>query len=273
MTTPSLPYNRLKFSLQMYQCPPHELDTDTYEAVQNRAKEECSLQKKIMDSKEGGTVVVPETSVEETVAAIARRYDSPDAFASDLAKNDLDLSELASALEVDLAVEAAMARVALGADPPSEEQVAELFESAEKERPEQRSLRHILITINEQFPENHRKPALARINKIQKKALASGADFSELAQNYSECPSALQGGTLPLVTQEKIDPRLGETLFSMEVGEVSEVVESAMGFHILLCEKIIKAEKMDPEKIRGLIRKHLLARNSKMEVQRWLASL
>ena len=46
MTTPSLPYNLLKLSLQMYQCPPRELDTDAYETVQNRAKEECYLQKK-----------------------------------------------------------------------------------------------------------------------------------------------------------------------------------------------------------------------------------
>ncbi len=75
------------------------------------------------------------------------------------------------------------------------------------------------------------------------------------------------------MTRKKIDPRLGETLFSMEEGEISEVVESPMGFHILFCEKVLSAEKLDPEKTKALIRKHLLAQNSKNKVQKWLSSL
>jgi len=46
MITPSLSYNILKFSLQMYRCSAHELDPDAYETVHNRAQEECGLQKK-----------------------------------------------------------------------------------------------------------------------------------------------------------------------------------------------------------------------------------
>lgn len=273
MTSPSLSYNILKFSLQIHHSQPQTLDPKTYAAIISRAKEECLLQKKIMNSKEGGMVVIPEESVEEAVSVIARRYDSPEAFAQDLAANDLDLNSLAAALGTDLAVDAAVTQVALRADPPSEEEVDAIFKARNKKRPEQRNLRHILITINEQFPENRRETALSRITVIREKALTNGADFSELAQHYSECPSALQGGILPPMTQDKIDLKLGETLFSMEEGEISEVVESTMGFHILLCEKVLSAEIPAPNKTKALIRKHLLAQNSKKEVQKWIASL
>jgi len=229
--------------------------------------------KKILESTEGLTVVIPEKSIEEAMVAIVARYESQEAFEKDLAANNLTPATLAPALEVDLIVEAAMTLVALRASPPDEEQVAQYFEAAEKEKPEERSLRHILITINEQFPENHRKMALARISKIKEKSLVPDTDFSQLAQYYSECPSALQGGTLPSVIHNKIDSRIGDVLFSMEVGEISEVVESAMGFHILFCEKIKRAERMDFDTIKAGIRKQLHTRNQNKEVQRWLKSL
>ena len=77
----SLSYNILKFSLQMFQCSPHELNPENYETVNARAKEEYRLQKKISESKEGVRVVIPEKSVEEAVLAISRRYDSLDIHA------------------------------------------------------------------------------------------------------------------------------------------------------------------------------------------------
>ncbi len=72
MISPSLSYNLLKFSLQMHHSSPQELDHGTYENVLSRAKEECLLQKKIVESKEGVMVVIPEKSVEEAVSVIAR---------------------------------------------------------------------------------------------------------------------------------------------------------------------------------------------------------
>lgn len=273
MLQPSLPYNILKFSLQMFRCAPRDLEKNDYEAVRSRAVEECALQVKILTSKEGIRMVVPEKSVQEAMAAIAARYESPEAFVEDLTKNELDLKTMASALEVDLAVEAAITYVAAQSEPPTDTVMTNAIETAGLEKPEQRRVSHILITINEQFPENSREAALDRIKKVQQKARTPGVCFSDLAGRYSECPSALQGGSIGLVTQGTIHATLQETLFAMEVDEISEVVESTMGFHVLRCEEIIKAEKISPEEAVPKIRKILHTQIKKKAVQAWLASL
>ncbi|AGF76917.1 parvulin-like peptidyl-prolyl isomerase [Desulfocapsa sulfexigens DSM 10523] len=273
MVQPLLSYSMLKFSLQMFHCAPHKLDSHSLRAVRKRAEDECTLQKKILKSKEGMEVVVPARSIKEAMAKIASRYESVDAFEQDLRINNLDNETMAKALEADLAVDATMSLVADRAEPPGKEQVAEILTSAVDEKPEQRCLRHILVTINDQFPDNSRRAALVRITKVREKALSSDVDFSELALRYSECPSALKGGSISPVSRGQIYPSLEETLFKMEAGEISEIVESNMGFHVLRCEKIIAAEKLTRESMEAKIRADLHVRIKKKVLLAWLAGL
>ncbi|MBM9518217.1 nitrogen fixation protein NifM [Desulforhopalus vacuolatus] len=273
MLQPSLPYNQLKFSLQMFHRPLNELEKSEYEAVKTRAEAECTLERKILTSKEGMKIKVAQESTEEAIAAIANRYESPEAFQSDLRANNMDLAAMASGLEVELMVKAALKEVAARTEPPDEAEVTEIFEAGDQKKREQRQLCHILITINDQFPENRREAALARITRVHEKVLASGGNFSELAQRYSECPSAVRGGNIGPVARGTLHPSLEETLFAMERGEISKIVESTMGFHILLCEEVLKGDTLPPEETKAKIRKVLHARNKKKTVQTWLAAL
>lgn len=70
-------------------------------------------------------------------------------------------------------------------------------------------------------------------------SIKAGADFSELAKNYSDDPgSAAQGGDLGFVKKGVFYPEFEEAAFKLNVGELSGVVESPVGFHIIqLLEK------------------------------------
>jgi nitrogen fixation protein NifM len=273
MLQPSLPYNQLKFSLQMFHRPLNELEKSEYEAVKTRAEAECTLERKILTSAEGMKMKVAQESIEEAIAAIANRYESPEAFQNDLRANNMDPAAMATGLKVELMVKATLRKVANRTESPNEAKVTEIFESADQKKREQRQLRHILITINDQFPENRREAALTRITRVHEKVSVPGVDFSELAQRYSECPSALQGGNIGPVAPGTLHPNLEKTLFAMEKGEISNIVESTMGFHILFCEEIIKGDTPPPEETKNKIRKVLHARNKKKTVQAWLAAL
>ena len=63
--------------------------------------------------------------------------------------------------------------------------------------------------------------------------LKAGADFSEIAIEKSTGPSAAQGGDLGYVSAGTIIPEIGEVVFALEVEELSGVVKSDFGFHIL----------------------------------------
>jgi peptidyl-prolyl cis-trans isomerase D len=76
--------------------------------------------------------------------------------------------------------------------------------------------------------------------------LRAGKDFAELAKKYSEDPSAAQGGDIGWVAQGQILPPLERVAFAMRKGEVSGLVETPLGYHIL------KVEEIREEKSKGL---------------------
>ena len=63
---------------------------------------------------------------------------------------------------------------------------------------------------------------------------AAGKDFAELAKTHSECPSGKKaGGSLGWVTRGMMVPEFEEALFATEVGQVSDIVETQFGYHII----------------------------------------
>ena len=63
--------------------------------------------------------------------------------------------------------------------------------------------------------------------------LKAGGDFSEIAKEKSIGPSAAQGGDLGYIAKGTIISEIGEVVFALELGEVSDIIKTEFGFHIL----------------------------------------
>ncbi|OSQ35622.1 peptidylprolyl isomerase [Thalassospira mesophila] len=77
-----------------------------------------------------------------------------------------------------------------------------------------------------------KEEALTQIQDL-KTQVNDGADFAELAKANSDCPSGQQGGDLGTFGRGMMVPEFDQAAFNMEVGTVSDVVETDFGYHIL----------------------------------------
>jgi peptidyl-prolyl cis-trans isomerase C len=99
-------------------------------------------------------------------------------------------------------------------------------------QPKQVRASHILIMVEDQNNEQQKQEALEKIKLVQQK-LREGGDFAALAMEYSGGPSSAQGGDLGFFQSGQMVPPFEEAAFSMKVGEVSDVVETRFGYHLI----------------------------------------
>ncbi len=74
--------------------------------------------------------------------------------------------------------------------------------------------------------------ALEEITALKAK-LAEGADFAELAQENSDCPSGSQGGSLGKFYRNQMVKEFEDAAFALEVGDLSDIVETDFGYHLI----------------------------------------
>lgn len=116
--------------------------------------------------------------------------------------------------------------------------------------------RHILIKVRDGADKKQKQEARKKIEDILAKVKA-GEDFATLAKEYSECPSSSKGGDLDYFGRGQMAKPFEEAAFSLGVGEVSDIVETQFGFHIIKVEGRKEAESKSLEDVREEIRSKL----------------
>jgi peptidyl-prolyl cis-trans isomerase C len=268
-------YHLLRNSVEKYQKPYHELNQEQNQDVTRRADKSYALESLVLSSDEARDVIIPEEDINRAVSEIATRYENNQDFIDDMERNNLDEDVLRQALYRELIFNTVMEKVASYSVTTSDIDIR-LFYEFQRDKfssPETRKASHILITINPEYKENTREAAYARITKISDKVKRNPGRFSAEAKKYSECPTALEGGALGVLKAGSLYPELDGALFSLEQGEVSDIIESELGFHIIYCQKIYKAKVLPLSKVYDRIRTLLDNKKRRACQKAWIKQL
>ncbi len=142
---------------------------------------------------------------------------------------------------------------------PSDEEIKRYYDenAARFNREKQVRAQHILFRVKPDATQ-------AEVEKIRAEAqrvlgeVKKGKNFAELAKKYSQDESsAKKGGELGLFSQKQMDPAFSAAAFALKPGEISDLVRTPYGFHIIKVEEITEARTALLDEVKGDIERDI----------------
>jgi peptidyl-prolyl cis-trans isomerase SurA len=133
-------------------------------------------------------------------------------------------------------------------------------------------LRHILFVLNDTLLEEDKRTKIRKAREALRK-IRMGEDFVAVAKKYSEDISASTGGDLGEIERGKMVPEFEKAAFLLKEGEVSSLVQTPYGLHIIKVDKIIPGQTLPLDKVREQIRNQFLNKKMDSVYKEYLAEL
>lgn len=176
-----------------------------------------------------------------------------------LAADGLEPQSFKAELRVQETIRALVAQEAAKLKPVSEDEARAYFAAHLKgfEVPERVRVSHILVRVPRPSPEGQREEARRRAERILAR-VRRGEDFAKLAQELSDDDQTSRlGGQLPETPRGVFEPAFEAAVFALRPGEVSGVIESRYGFHIVKLQEKVPPRQPPYEEVRDAVRAKL----------------
>jgi peptidyl-prolyl cis-trans isomerase SurA len=215
-------------------------------------------------AKESG-LRVDDVLLDKTILRIAQqnKFDSVAAFRAKLDQEGTDFKEFREEIRNEMISARLREREVDNKLVISENEVDNYLSNQERQegKGEELQLSHILIVVPEQANADKIKTYRTRADQALAK-LQGGAPFSQVAAGFSDAQDALKGGELGWRPADRLPPLFSEALQKMKPGEVSPVLRSPSGFHII--KLIDRRSKDTPVVISQTHARHILIKTSEL---------
>ncbi len=118
--------------------------------------------------------------------------------------------------------------------------------------PKKVKARHILFRLEEKAPEDKEKEVREKAESVLRDA-REGKDFAELARKYSEGPTKSKGGDLGYFSSGQMVETFEDAAFKLNIGEISDLVRTPFGYHIIKVEDVKEAREKTLDEVRDQI--------------------
>ncbi len=216
-------------------------------------------------SKKSGVKVDPE-KVDEELSAIKKRFPDQKKFEEALGNMNLSEEKLKNQITERSMIRSFIEKEIVSKIEVTDEEAKSFYEKNPNyfKRPEEVHAQHILIKSSEGDDEKKKTDSRQELMKIKERANA-GEEFSELAKAHSQGPSAPNGGDLGYFSRGKMVPPFEAAAFELKPNEVSDIVETKFGYHLIKVLDRREASTVSFEEARSKIVANL--RNQKVQTE------
>ncbi len=229
-------------------------------------------------------IKIEDSDVNQELENLKKRFPNEEEFKKALSKDNLSEDALNIQIKRNLAVQQFIEGSIVKNIKVSDKEIKAYYDEHPDffKVPEQVKASHILIKFDPKADESQKAKAHKKIVEIQQK-LEKGEDFAELAKESSQCPSNAKGGDLGYFRSGQMVKPFEETAFVLKPGEVSDIVETRFGYHIIKVfdkkpESTIKLENakdkiegyLKQEKVQQKVELYLEELKAKADIQRFI---
>jgi parvulin-like peptidyl-prolyl isomerase len=132
--------------------------------------------------------------------------------------------------------------------------------------------RHILFISERSSSETNRKAKLQQAKKVLNE-IRKGRDFADLAMEYSEDVSASDGGDIGFVVRGKMVREFEEAVFSLKPGQISDIVETEYGYHIIKVDEVVSGNTLTLKDAKERVTNVLTVEKQKQGYEDWIEEL
>jgi peptidyl-prolyl cis-trans isomerase C len=219
-------------------------------------------------------IEIDDATIDEYLATVKKRFPVEAQFEESLKEMNISQAELRSSLRQSKAIDQLIDKQIIQKINISEEESKSYYDGNPEffKQPGQVRASHILIKVDPGADESQKASARKELEKVQKK-LKKGEDFAALAKEFSQGPSGPSGGDLGYFGPKQMVKPFEDAAFALKSGEVSDIVETRFGYHLI---KVVdkKAESTMPyEEIKDKLAQYLKQQKIRKEVDSYIETL
>lgn len=220
------------------------------------------------------SIAVPDAEIDAMVQGVRQRFKDEAEFKKALEGRGLTEERLRADARANMGINKLMESEVAKVPAATEADSRDFYQKNPKEfeQPEAVRASHILIKADEGADAAAKQKARAQAEAVLKKVKA-GEDFGALAKQHSSDGSAQQGGDLNFFPRGQMVPPFEQAAFALQPGQVSDIVETRFGYHIIKVTERRQASTMPFEQVDQQIRAFLTEKNKKSHVDAFVEEL
>ena len=226
-----------------------------------------------LESKKDG-IKVDETLVIKQLEKIKKQYPDKAGFSNELDKIYLSEAGFKSQIRQTMAIRDFIDNRFSKTIKISDEEIKKYYDSNPQffKQPPKVKASHILVKVAPDADKSEKSKAMEKIKTIRQR-VKKGEDFGTLAKEFSECPSKTKHGDLGYFGKGQMVKPFENTAFALQPLEVSDIVATRFGYHLIKVTDKQKESTVPLEKVKNKIKQFLKQNRVQSEVQHSLEKL